>query len=323
MKRVSVVVLLNLLMAGSAVAADAYAYRIPKQGLQASLLTPVLSMLSLEAVQVNAPAFSINLTSTSPAAFTFSSSNPAVASVSGSVVTPVAPGSSTITATQIASGRYAATSVSAVLLVTPLPTPLGAFSIPAKQAGDAAFALTPPSSPSTGAFTYTSSNPLVASINGDVVTPLTQGTTTITASQAAAGTYVAAVTSTTLSVGAALPSNFVVSGGFTWSAPTGPLNYSAAVAKCASTINGQTGWRMPTQAELAALYANRVAAAYAAKGWPVSTTKQPYGLMRGSDFDPNAGPGSYHKGYYLGIGGNVSQPDTNAVYEGYVTCVHT
>jgi uncharacterized protein YjdB len=68
------------------------------------------------------------------------------------------------------------------------PTITG-FSVPAKTLGDAPFALTAPTSNSTGAFTYTSSNPAVASISGNIVTVIGVGTSTITANQAAAGAY--------------------------------------------------------------------------------------------------------------------------------------
>ncbi len=69
-----------------------------------------------------------------------------------------------------------------------LPT-LSNFSVPSKQLGDAAFALTAPTSNSTGAFTYTSSNTNVATISGNTVTILSAGSSTITATQAAAGSF--------------------------------------------------------------------------------------------------------------------------------------
>lgn len=66
---------------------------------------------------------------------------------------------------------------------------LSNFTIPAHLVGDAPFALTAPTSNSIGTFTYTSSNTNVATINGNMVTILGTGTSTITAKQAAAGTY--------------------------------------------------------------------------------------------------------------------------------------
>lgn len=69
-----------------------------------------------------------------------------------------------------------------------LPTITG-FSVPAKVVGDAPFLITDPTSNSTGAFTYASSNPDVATISGKTITITGTGTSTITATQAAAGSY--------------------------------------------------------------------------------------------------------------------------------------
>ena len=82
---------------------------------------------------------------------------------------------------------------------------LGAFTIPAQLIGAAPFTLTAPSSTSTGAFTYTSSNSSVATISGNTVTVVGVGSTLITATQAAAGGYSAASTSTTLVVAYPIP----------------------------------------------------------------------------------------------------------------------
>ena len=70
---------------------------------------------------------------------------------------------------------------------------------------DVSFALIDPSSNSSAAFTYSSSNTNVATIAGNVVTILTPGTTTITASQAVNATYDAGSATTTLTV---VPPNY-------------------------------------------------------------------------------------------------------------------
>lgn len=69
-----------------------------------------------------------------------------------------------------------------------LPTITG-FTVPAQLVGAAPFTLTAPTSNSTGAFTYTSSNTAVATISGTTVTVVGAGTSIITANQAAAGLY--------------------------------------------------------------------------------------------------------------------------------------
>ncbi len=81
-----------------------------------------------------------------------------------------------------------------------LPTITG-FSVPSpKLVTDAPFNLTQPTSNSTGAFSYTSSNTNVATVSGNVVTLVGVGTTTITANQAAAGGYAAGAATSTLVV---------------------------------------------------------------------------------------------------------------------------
>ena len=63
------------------------------------------------------------------------------------------------------------------------------FSVPAKFLGDPAFTLTAPTSNSPGVFSYSSSNLGVATISGNTVTIVGLGTTTITATQAATGSF--------------------------------------------------------------------------------------------------------------------------------------
>lgn len=69
------------------------------------------------------------------------------------------------------------------------PPTVGTFTVPAKNLGDAPFALTPPTSNNTNPFTYISSNTNVAQISGNIVTIVGGGTSTITASQVSDGTY--------------------------------------------------------------------------------------------------------------------------------------
>ncbi len=79
------------------------------------------------------------------------------------------------------------------------PTITG-FSVPAQLVGASAFTITAPTSNSTGAFTYTSATPSVATIAGNVVTVVGAGTSIITANQAAAGTFSAGSTTAQLVV---------------------------------------------------------------------------------------------------------------------------
>lgn len=86
----------------------------------------------------------------------------------------------------------------------PLPagTPTISFTIPAKVIGEASFSLASPiiTSDSTGAFTYSSSNTAVASVSGSTVTIVGVGSTTITANQAAVGSFNSSSKTATLDV---------------------------------------------------------------------------------------------------------------------------
>ncbi|WP_264521869.1 T9SS type A sorting domain-containing protein [Flavobacterium sp. N1994] len=80
------------------------------------------------------------------------------------------------------------------------PPTLGSLTVPSKVVGDAPFTLTNPTSNSSGAWTYTSSNTSVATISGNTVTVLAGGVTTITATQASDGTYGVGTVTAQLSV---------------------------------------------------------------------------------------------------------------------------
>jgi len=70
------------------------------------------------------------------------------------------------------------------------PATVGTFTVPAKNVGDANFALTPPTSNNSSPFTYTSSNTAVATIvGGNQIHIVSGGTSTITASQVSDGIY--------------------------------------------------------------------------------------------------------------------------------------
>jgi hypothetical protein len=125
-------------------------------------------------------------TSTSPGAWTFSSSNPAVATVVGTTLTPVAFGTATITASQAHSGDYASASVSMTLTVEgPLPTvgTLADSTAPFTSPTPNVVTLATPTSNSTGPWTYTSSDPSIVSVTGNRATLLKPGEVTITAQQ--------------------------------------------------------------------------------------------------------------------------------------------
>lgn len=122
----------------------------------------------------------------------YSSSNTSVATVSGNSVTLVGAGNVTITASQPGDGNYnAATDVPQSFTVNKGAQTITFAPPNAKAYNEAPFILD--ASASSGlAITYTSSNPLVATVLGTTVTIVGVGTTDITASQSGNANYTAA-----------------------------------------------------------------------------------------------------------------------------------
>ncbi len=195
-------------------------------------------------------AFALSPTSNSKGAFSYTSSNTAVATVSGNLVTMIGVGTTTITATQDATTNYTSGVKAATLTITQA-TPTISFSGITKNYGDTAFTITTPTSNSAGTFTYTSSNKAVATISGSIVTILSVGSTTITATQSATANYKVGTATATLKVNALAPtidtfSNISKDYGdvpFTLTAPTsnsaGIFTYSSSDNSVA-TISGNT-----------------------------------------------------------------------------------
>jgi alpha-tubulin suppressor-like RCC1 family protein len=130
-------------------------------------------------------------------------------------------------------------------------TLLSNFSIPTKTFGNSPFTITPPTSNSTGSFSYSSSNTSVATISGNTITIVGAGTTTITASQAATETRTAATTTSSFQVNKAtttissfsIPTKTFGNTPFTITSPTsnsnGSFSYSSSNTSVA-TISGNT-----------------------------------------------------------------------------------
>jgi gliding motility-associated-like protein len=215
--------------------------------------TPTLTSMAAITKTFGDANFSLTApTSASAGVITYTSSDANVASISGATVTIVGAGTATITATQAATANYnSATSTSTLTVSKATPT-LTSMAAITKTFGDANFSLTAPTSASSGAITFTSSNAAVASISGSAVTIVGAGTATITASQAANGNYNSATTTATLTVNKRTP---VLSGfnaitkttddaSFTLSAPTssggtGAITYTSSNSAVAR-ISGNT-----------------------------------------------------------------------------------
>jgi hypothetical protein len=222
--------------------------------------------------------------------------------------------------------------------------PLGPFAAIAKTETDAPFSIVPPTSKSPAGFSYTSSKPEVATIEGSVVTIRGPGQSTITASQGSVGGWGPTSATTTLTVTAvpcetansvringvctAVPNcifpavltnnvcvappptnaTTVTANSLTWAGVSNSDVWANADAFCVgSTIGGQTGWRMPTRDELIALQQSGLIAGH---NWMLGNTWS-------SDRDTTAGAAS-HVAVNLATGAVTDRADTAF---SYVSCV--
>ena len=220
--------------------------------------------------------------------------------------------------------------------------PLGPFAAITKKETDPAFDITPPSSRSPAAFTFTSSNTAVATIAGTLVTIKGPGETTITASQPRIGSFGPTSASTTLTVSkvdcgagsvvvdgkcavvptcvapAVLSNNQCVPpptsaavvhfDGFAWMGVSSTDNFANAGNFCAtSTIGGVTGWKQPTADQLIAL---QKSSALAGQGWSLGATW--------SSTLPTSSTTASHMVVDLSTGAVSAHPDVGIAY---VSCV--
>lgn len=134
-----------------------------------------------------------NARATSGLPLTYTSSNPAVATISGDKAIIVGAGTTTITATQAGNATYeAASPVSAILTVSKADQEIGGLTDMQSVATDGAFFINEAYCNSGLPITFTSSNPAVATVSGNMVTLVGAGTITITATQAGDNKYKAA-----------------------------------------------------------------------------------------------------------------------------------
>ena len=168
-----------------------------------SFVLPSIDTTAITAQSITVPK------STSPVPFVFTSSDRTVATVDPSTgrITVVGPGTTVISASQAEGANFRSGAVSATLNVAKGAPTLGNLVIGDRTYGSADFTVTAPVSDSNGAFTYTSSNTAVATVNSTtgVVRVTGVGTTTIRATQAATTRYTSASVSTTLTVAKGAP----------------------------------------------------------------------------------------------------------------------
>jgi Leucine-rich repeat (LRR) protein len=136
--------------------------------------------------------FGLTATVSSGLDVSYTSSDLTVTTIDGSTVNIIGAGTTTITASQAGDDNYlAATEVQQTLTVEKAAQTITFGALDNKTFGDADFGLTATASSSLDV-SYTSSDLTVATIDGNTVTIVGAGTTTITASQAGNENYLAA-----------------------------------------------------------------------------------------------------------------------------------
>jgi hypothetical protein len=127
-------------------------------------------------------------TSNGIGAWTFTSSNTSVATINKTTIIPVSVGTTTITATQASDGTYSAATVSATLTIVrgvPVVGPFKDLLVQMPSSKVVTKTITPPISNSTADWVFTSLNPTVATVDGNVLSILSLGAAPITAVQSA------------------------------------------------------------------------------------------------------------------------------------------
>ena len=172
--------------------------------LTVTAIVPTLSFGPIAAQTYGNPPFAVSATSASSGAVTYTVvSGPAT--IAGNMVTLTGAGTVVLSASQAASGNYAAATANVSFTVAAAPeaiVPTLSFApIPAQTYGNPPFTVSATSA-SSGAVTYTVvSGP--ATIAGNMVTLTGAGTVVLSASQAASGNYAAATATLSFTVAAA------------------------------------------------------------------------------------------------------------------------
>jgi len=147
-----------------------------------------LSIDSVSKVELILPS------STSTGAWTLTSADPSIASVSGQTVTALKSGTTKISAKQAPNGGFRSATVNlnvTILAVDPVVS-TGGFTeriIEMKVGSPEAILLVAPTSNSTGAWTFTSSDPTIGSLISGYLTALKPGKITVTAVQGPVGKF--------------------------------------------------------------------------------------------------------------------------------------
>ncbi|HEY0655221.1 MAG TPA: MBG domain-containing protein [Chryseosolibacter sp.] len=145
----------------------------------------------------------LSATTDSQLPLTFSNSDNSVASLVGVHLEPIAGGTTNVTATQAGNTAFYSATATRTITVNKATQSIGWNVLPTPRYGGPAVELVAYSTNVSGSYTglpvtFTSSAPAVATVSGNMLTPVTVGSTNITANQAGNACYAAAPPSTRL-----------------------------------------------------------------------------------------------------------------------------
>lgn len=178
------------------------------QAMPASAATKTTLIRFIPSVSATLDQGVITLTppeSNSPAKFRVEITNPAVAKADGLKVTLLSVGNTEIFYVQDAVAGYTEGKRRSSIFIRPGTPVLGVWPDQSVAMTSNTFTLTPPTSPSKGAWTYTSSDINVITINGAVATIVDGGEATITATQGATSSWLTASVTKKVTVTAVTP----------------------------------------------------------------------------------------------------------------------
>ena len=151
------------------------------QGVNLQRALQTISFTDPLDVTYSASAIDLTATATSGLAVTFSSATPTRCSVSGNEVTMLSSGTCRIEADQSGDTYYEPASTVEQSFVISKAVPTFTWIDVTKTFGDSPFAATEPGASVDGSFTYSSSDPTVVSVSGDILTVVGGGSATISA----------------------------------------------------------------------------------------------------------------------------------------------
>ena len=194
------------------------AHQLPISGYQSTTLTMTLTVTAtpptvgpLAPITYTLGSIANNTlpivapTSTSPGPWVYTVADPTIATVSGNSLVILKGGSTTLSAKQSPVGSFGFSAVVSAPLVVSQKTVIAPLPNLTQVVGDPAFAITPPATPSSGAWSLASTDPNVVAVNGLELMVGNAGSALITLTQAAQGPWLANSTNFLVNVSGLVP----------------------------------------------------------------------------------------------------------------------